>query len=83
MKTLYIVRHAKSSWKQEYLTDFERPLNKRGHGDAPMIGRALVERGVRIGRIRCSPANRALTTARMLAVELGCSTECIETDDQM
>jgi phosphohistidine phosphatase len=83
MKTLYIVRHAKSSWKQDYLSDFERPLNKRGHGDAPIMGRVLRERGARVQYIRSSPANRALTTARILATELGCDLDCIETDEHM
>ena len=83
MKTLYIVRHAKSSWKHDNLTDFERPLNKRGHGDAPMMGRILAERGTTIGLLRSSPANLALTTARMLAQELDFPLDSIETDEGM
>ena len=83
MKTLYITRHAKSSWKHEHLTDFERPLNKRGHHDAPMMGAILREHGADIRIIRSSPANRALTTARMIAAELGYPAENIETDERM
>lgn len=83
MKTLYIVRHAKSSWKHDNLTDFERPLNKRGHGDAPMMGRILADLGTTIGLLRSSPANRALTTARMLAEELQFPLDSIETDEHM
>jgi len=83
MKTLYIARHAKSSWKHGHLTDFERPLNKRGHSDAPMMGGILRERGANIRIIRSSPANRALTTARMIAEELGYPAENIETDERM
>ena len=41
MKRLYLVRHAKSSWKDPTLRDFERPLNKRGKGDAPLMGQRL------------------------------------------
>jgi len=37
MKTLYLVRHAKSSWKDPTLDDFDRPLNKRGKHDAPLL----------------------------------------------
>ncbi|MCB2203960.1 histidine phosphatase family protein [bacterium] len=83
MKTLFIVRHAKSSWKQEFLTDFERPLNKRGHRDAPVMAAVLKERGVKPDYIRCSPANRALTTARLLAEGLGYDLDHIETDEHM
>ena len=41
MKTLYLVRHAKSSWKYPRLNDFERPLNKRGRNNSPFIGSVL------------------------------------------
>ena len=44
MKTLILVRHAKSSWKDAYLLDIDRPLNKRGQRDAPMMGKRLAER---------------------------------------
>ncbi len=44
MKTLLILRHAKSSWKDAALSDHERPLNKRGHRDAPKMGRLLREK---------------------------------------
>ncbi len=70
MKTLVLCRHAKSSWDYPDLTDFERPLNRRGHRDAEMMGKMLKERGFCPGTILSSPANRALTTARMIAREL-------------
>jgi phosphohistidine phosphatase len=44
MKTLYLARHAKSSWKHPELSDIERPLNKRGKRDAPIIGNLLKEK---------------------------------------
>ena len=41
MKTLYLVRHAKSDWGDQSLADFDRPLNKRGKKDAPFMGKVL------------------------------------------
>jgi phosphohistidine phosphatase len=70
MKRLYLSRHAKSSWDDAALTDFERPLNKRGHRDAPFIGKLLREQGHVPDIIISSPANRALTTARIFAEEM-------------
>lgn len=67
MKTLYIVRHAKSSWKYDELSDFERPLNQRGRNDAPMMGKWLREQDISPDLIISSAANRAVTTARMIA----------------
>mgnify|MGYP002063627733 CR=1 FL=1 len=46
MKTLYLMRHAKSSWKSPKLDDFERPLNKRGLRDAPRMGELIREQGL-------------------------------------
>ncbi|MBE0643633.1 MAG: histidine phosphatase family protein [Bacteroidetes bacterium] len=80
MKTLYIVRHAKSSWDHAGLTDFERPLNTRGQHDAPMMGTVLKDLGARPELIRCSAANRALTTARFLAESLAYPPESIDID---
>ena len=67
MKTLYIVRHAKSSWKYPNLDDFERPLNKRGRKNAPLMGKVLKELKVSPDLIISSPANRAAMTARIIA----------------
>lgn len=71
MKTIFIVRHAKSSWKYPRLDDFERPLNKRGYRDAPLMGRRLKKRQVMPERIFASPAVRAAMTARIIAAALG------------
>jgi phosphohistidine phosphatase len=46
MKTLYLVRHAKSSWKYPHLADIDRPLNKRGKRDAPFMGKLLQGKGI-------------------------------------
>ena len=67
MKTLYLVRHAKSSWKYPNLDDFERPLNKRGRKNAPFMGKVLKELKVSPDLIISSPANRAAMTARIIA----------------
>lgn len=71
MKRLYLLRHAKSSWKLDYLDDFERPLNKRGKKDAPLIGSVLRDLGVKPSIILSSPAARAASTARIVAAEIG------------
>ena len=80
MKTLYLIRHAKSSWKNDELTDFERPLNERGKRDAPFMGKLLHEQKIRPDAIISSPALRALTTARIIATELKYDLKYIATD---
>ena len=70
MKTLLLLRHAKSSWDDASLPDFERPLNKRGLRAAPRIGQFMRERQLRPDLVLCSPAQRARDTAR-LALEAG------------
>lgn len=69
MKRLLLCRHAKSSWKEATLSDFERPLNKRGRANAPEMGRRLRSQGVRPDLVLSSPARRALETAKLLAAE--------------
>ena len=81
MKTLTLVRHAKSSWKDRGLSDRERPLNKRGKRDAPLMGRSVAEAGVRPSQIISSPAVRAWTTARIFARELGYPVEFLQRED--
>lgn len=71
MKTLYLIRHAKSSWKDITLDDFERPLNKRGKKDAPFMGKILKEEGVVPDIIYSSPARRAKDTAQIIAQAIG------------
>ncbi len=71
MKTLYIIRHAKSSWKDPGLTDFERPLNGRGKRNAPEMGRRLQVRGILPELLLASPAKRALATAIAIAEVVG------------
>lgn len=71
MKTLYLLRHAKSSWAFDHLSDHDRPLNDRGRHDAPLMGHKLAEHSVLPDLIVTSPAVRTLTTATLVAKELG------------
>ena len=70
MKTLYLARHAKSSWKHPELKDIERPLNKRGKRDAPYIGDLLKEEGVKPDILISSPAVRARKTSVVIAEKI-------------
>jgi len=63
MKTVYFIRHAKSSWSDMSLRDHDRPLNKRGKRDAPFMAEKLKELGVEPDAIITSTALRAKTTA--------------------
>lgn len=63
MKTLYILRHAKSSWNDNSIADFDRPLNVRGLNTAPFIGEVMARKDVRPDVIISSPAKRAMQTA--------------------
>ncbi len=78
MKTLTLVRHAKSSWKDTSLRDSERPLNKRGRRDAPEMGRRIRDHGIRPSLIVSSPAVRAWTTAKLIAAEIGYPLEFLQ-----
>ena len=70
MRKLYIIRHAKSSWKDLSLSDFERPLNKRGIKDAPLMGDMLKRKNILPDIIISSPAKRAKATAKVIAKEI-------------
>ncbi|GAA4434525.1 histidine phosphatase family protein [Pontibacter saemangeumensis] len=77
------MRHAKSSWEFEELSDHDRPLNKRGRSDAPLIGQELAARGVQPNLIISSPAVRALTTATLVGKEIGYEPDDIAVDERM
>ena len=83
MKKLYIVRHAKSSWDDVDLRDFDRPLNDRGLKDAPRMGKRLKDRGVHPDLMVSSPAVRALATCRALAKEMGYPEDKIKVDKRV
>ncbi|MBX9733153.1 MAG: histidine phosphatase family protein [Chitinophagaceae bacterium] len=71
MKQLIIVRHAKSSWANIGMSDFERPLNERGNRDAPEMANRLIKRNVPIDTFISSTANRAFSTATYFAKAYG------------
>ena len=67
MKTLLIIRHAKSSWDIGSLNDFERPLNERGKKDAPAMAQRLLDKKITIDAFISSPAKRAKKTAELFS----------------
>src|ERR1700735_790268 len=69
MKTLLIIRHAKSSWDSINTPDIDRPLNDRGKKDAPAMARKLIKAGIQVDRLISSPARRARNTAELFARE--------------
>ena len=71
MKTLLILRHAKSSWNYPELSDYDRPLNRRGKRDAPRMGKHLRQEGLVPDRILTSSAKRARKTASKVAKTSG------------
>lgn len=83
MKTLYLIRHAKSSWDDPYQKDFERPLNKRGKQDAPRMGKRLKAKNILPDLMLTSPAARALSTCKLMADILGYRQENIATDKKL
>jgi len=66
MKTLLVMRHAKSSWKEPGTDDHDRPLNERGKRDAPLMGRLLAEKDLLPDRVLSSTAKRARKTAKLV-----------------
>jgi phosphohistidine phosphatase len=71
MKTLYILRHAKSSWDNAALSDFERPLNERGLRAAPLVGGVMKKNRFEPELILSSPAKRAAQTATLIKQSAG------------
>ena len=73
MKKLYIVRHAKTSWKPG-VEDFDRTLKKKGKLKAPFMAEKLMSRGAKIEKIIASSANRTTKTAELFAEKIGIET---------
>jgi phosphohistidine phosphatase len=71
MKSLLLIRHAKSSWTSDVLNDFDRPLNERGKKEAPEMAQRLIKNKVLIDCFVSSPARRAKKTARLFIEEFG------------
>jgi len=83
VKTLFIIRHAKSSWDASNIDDFERPLNDRGKHDAPRMGKRLKEKDIQPTLLLSSPAKRALSTAKRIAKVLKYPKDDIKTDRRL
>jgi phosphohistidine phosphatase len=77
MKSLYLLRHAKSSWKEPGLQDFDRPLNNRGREAAPLVGKFIQKSNLRIDLLLSSPATRARQTAALVKEAAGLSAELL------
>jgi phosphohistidine phosphatase len=83
MKTLFLVRHAKSSRDDPSLPDRDRPLDDRGRQDAPKMGERLAKRDAKPDLLLSSPALRALRTAQLIAEEIGYKRKDIVVDDRL
>ncbi len=80
MKTLFLMRHAKSSWKDDSLEDHERPLKKRGKKDIKLIAKVMKKSDLNPELIITSSAVRAKETAELLAEALGYKGKIITSD---
>ena len=83
MKTLLIVRHAKSDWKDESLSDFDRPLNSRGKKNAPEMGLRMKRHGFQPDLIWSSAAKRAKRTAKLIAKSIAYAEDKIVFDENL
>lgn len=83
MKTLFLIRHAKSSWDDTGMPDRERPLADRGKRDAAKMGRRLAQRNAKPDLIVSSPATRALATAEVIAQALHLKPKNIVVNDRL
>lgn len=83
MKTLLLIRHAKSDWNDPSLPDFDRPLNERGKRDVPVMGQRLLNKEVKIDALISSPAKRAKKTAELIAKEYDIKKENIIFVDEL
>jgi phosphohistidine phosphatase len=80
VKRLFILRHAKSSWNDASLSDFERPLNDRGRKAAPFMGELMAKRGWVPDVFFSSPAERAMQTAQLVKDSSGFSSPLVLDD---
>jgi phosphohistidine phosphatase len=83
MKTLFLIRHAKSSWDNPASPDRDRPLDDRGKRDMAMMGKRLAKRDVKCDMIVSSPALRALETAQAFAKMLAYKGKDIVVNDRL
>jgi phosphohistidine phosphatase len=83
MKTLFLMRHAKSDWGDQALPDFERPLNERGQRAAPLIGGFLRREKIEPDLVLSSPAERARQTARLVTEAAGIKAVTLRYDERI
>ncbi|HRP59373.1 MAG TPA: histidine phosphatase family protein, partial [Vicingus sp.] len=83
MKTIYLIRHAKSSWDNPALSDFNRTLNARGRLNAPFMGKKMVEENATIDCFIGSPAKRTTETSFLICSELNYDLEKIIFDNRI
>lgn len=83
MKQILLLRHAKSSWDDSGLEDFDRPLAERGRADSPRMGKFLKGAGNLPGHIFSSPARRAKETIRLFAEGAGIHEEIISWNEDL
>lgn len=83
MKTVLLIRHAKSDWDDPSLSDIDRPLNDRGKRDAPVMAHRLVDKKIPIDAFISSPAKRARKTASIFAAAYKTKKEDILTRDEL
>jgi len=81
MKKLILLRHAKSSWKDLSINDFDRPLNKRGNRDVSIMANEFLKKNIKLDVIISSSAKRTLDTAKVFAKALGFGSNILENDD--
>ncbi len=77
-RTITLIRHGKSSWNEPAISDFDRPLSKRGIHDAPRVGASLGQAGVSFDKVLCSDAQRARQTLSLLRQGLEIDEKIIE-----
>lgn len=83
MRTLFLIRHAKSSWDHSGLRDFDRPLNERGLHEAPLMAQVLVQAGIQPDLLVSSPAKRAWTTALFFATAFDIREEAVQRESNI
>lgn len=83
MKTLLLIRHAKSDWNDASLSDFDRPLNERGKRDAPLMAQRLLDKKIGIDLFVSSPAKRAKKTATIFAEAWGLDKKKVDFYDEL
>jgi len=81
MKQVILLRHAKSSWEHTELSDFERPLNRRGKRDAPRMGSWIEQQGITPDAVLCSAATRAQQTLAGLQTTADLGEYLVVTED--